>query len=65
MQFEKVPFAGDMAIPEDICEEKFFETFPDVFNHNEVALKVWGMAWSENRIDTQQEVQELLHKGKI
>jgi hypothetical protein len=65
MQFEEIPFAGNMAVPEDICEEKFFETFPDVFNHNEVAIKVWRMAWSKSRIYTLEQVQELLHKGKI
>jgi len=52
MIYEKIPFAGEIAIPEDECERQFFETFPDVFNTNEVALKVWTMAWIKSRMFT-------------
>ena len=62
MNFEKIPFAGDMAVPEDECEKQFFETFPDVFNYNEVALKIWSLAWSKSRIHTLEEIEDKFKK---
>ncbi len=62
MIIEKIPFAGDMAIPEDECEKQFFETFPDVFSPNDVALRVWSLAWSKSRIHTLEEVEAKLKK---
>jgi hypothetical protein len=62
MIIEKVPFAGDMAIPENECEKQFFETFPDVFNPNDVALRVWNLAWTKSRIHTLEEVEAKLKK---
>jgi hypothetical protein len=57
MIIEKIPFAGEIAIPEDECERQFFQTFPDVFNPNDVALRIWSLAWSKSRIHTLEEVE--------
>ena len=62
MIIEKVPFAGEIAIPENECEKQFFETFPDVFNQNDIALKIWELAWSKSRSHTLQEVKAKLKK---
>lgn len=60
MIIEKVPFAGDMAIPENDCEKQFFETFPDIFNPNDLALRIWSLAWSKSRSQALKEVNDLL-----
>jgi len=62
MIIEKIPFAGEIAIPENECEKQFFETFPDVFNQNDIALKIWELAWSKSRIHTLEEVEAVLKK---
>ena len=62
MIIERIPFAGEIAIPENECEKQFFETFPDVFNQNEIALKIWNMAWSQSRTHTLEEVEAMLKK---
>lgn len=82
MIIEKIPFAGEIAIPENECEKQFFATFPDasfsvtfsnlrfltetdkpsVFNQNDIALKIWNMAWSKGRIHTLEEVEAMLKK---
>jgi len=62
MIIEKIPFAGDIAIPENECEKQFFETFPDVFNQNDIALKIWELAWSKSRTHTLDEVEAVLKK---
>jgi len=62
MNYEPIPFAGEMAVPENECERQFFETFPDVFNPNDVALRAWSLAWSKSRIHTLEEVEAKLKK---
>ena len=62
MIIEKIPFAGEIAIPENECEKQFFETFPDVFNQNDIALKIWELAWSKSRTHTLDEVETVLKK---
>jgi hypothetical protein len=62
MIIEKIPFAGEIAIPENECEKQFFETFPDVFNQNDIALKIWELAWSKSRTHTLEEVEAVLKK---
>jgi hypothetical protein len=62
MIIEKIPFAGEIAIPENECEKQFFETFPDVFNQNDIALKIWELAWSKSRAHTLDEVEAVLKK---
>jgi hypothetical protein len=62
MIIEKIPFAGEIAIPENECEKQFFETFPDVFNQNDIALKIWELAWSKSRTHTLDEVEAVLKK---
>lgn len=62
MIFEKIPFAGEMAIPETECEKQFFETFPDVFNTNDLALRIWSLAWTKSRIHTLEEVEAKFKK---
>jgi hypothetical protein len=62
MIIEKIPFAGEIAIPENECEKQFFETFPDVFNQNDIALKIWELAWSKSRTHALEEVEAVLKK---
>ena len=62
MIYEKVPFVGEIAVPENECERQFFETFPDVFQNNEVALKVWNVAWIKSRIFTLKDMEQEFKK---
>jgi len=62
MIIEKIPFAGEIAIPENECEKQFFKTFPDVFNQNDIALKIWELAWSKSRTHALEEVKAVLKK---
>jgi hypothetical protein len=62
MIIEKVPFAGEMAIPENECEKQFFEIFPDVFNPNDTAIRIWNLAWSKSRSHTLKQVEDKLKK---
>jgi len=62
MIFEQIPFAGKMAIPEDECERQFFETFPDVFIHDSIALKVWTIAWIKSRMFTLKDMEAEFRK---
>jgi hypothetical protein len=62
MIYEKVPFVGEIAVPENECERQFFETFPDVFHNNEVALKVWTVAWIKSRIFTLKDMEQEFKK---
>jgi hypothetical protein len=62
MIYEKVPFVGEIAVPENECESQFFETFPDVFHNNEVALKVWTTAWIKSRIFTLKDMEQEFKK---
>lgn len=45
MTEEKIPFAGNMKVPEDDCEEAFFALYPDFFYENSTALTLWIQAW--------------------
>lgn len=45
MKSEGIPFAGEMKVPENDCEEVFFQRFPDFFYEGSTALTLWTMAW--------------------
>jgi hypothetical protein len=45
MKSEGIPFAGEMKVPENDCEEAFFQRFPDFFYESSTALTLWTMAW--------------------
>jgi len=45
MKSESIPFAGEMKVPENDCEEVFFQRFPDFFYEGSTALTLWTMAW--------------------
>jgi hypothetical protein len=62
MIYEKVPFVGEIAVPENECERQFFETFPDGFHSNELALKVWTVAWIKGRIFTLKDMEQEFKK---
>jgi hypothetical protein len=62
MIYEKIPFVGEVAVPENECERQFFETFPDVFKNDEVALKVWTLAWIKSRMFTLKDMEQEFKK---
>jgi len=45
MTEEKIPFAGNMKVPTDDCEEAFFAVYPDFFYEESTALALWTQAW--------------------
>lgn len=45
MTEEGVPFAGNMKVPSDDCEEAFFALYPDFFYEGSTALTLWIQAW--------------------
>ena len=58
MIYEKIPFAGEIAVPENECERQFFETFPDVFDHDPLVLKIWTYAWIKSRLFTLKDMEQ-------
>ena len=42
---EPIPFAGNVRVPEEDCEEAFFALYPDFFYENSTALILWIQAW--------------------
>lgn len=63
MNYEDVPFAGKIPIPEDDCEQAFFDTFPSCFEPNKAALQIWTIAWQTSRIKTLEEVRALIRNS--
>lgn len=49
MTEEKIPFAGNVKLPDDVCEEAFFARFPDFFYEGSTALTLWKMSWEASR----------------
>jgi hypothetical protein len=45
MTEENIPFAGNMKVPSDACEEAFFAIYPDFFYEGSTALNLWTQAW--------------------
>lgn len=45
MTEEQIPFAGNMKVPSDACEEAFFALYPDFFYEGSTALNLWTQAW--------------------
>jgi len=45
MKSEPVPFAGQLKVPSDDCEEAFFAAYPDFFYEGSTALNLWTQAW--------------------
>jgi hypothetical protein len=45
MTSEEIPFAGNVKVPSDDCEEAFFALYPDFFYENSTALVLWTQAW--------------------
>jgi hypothetical protein len=45
MTEENIPFAGNMKVPSDDCEEAFFALYPDFFYEGSTALTLWVQAW--------------------
>ena len=45
MTSEDIPFAGNVKIPENDCEEAFFAIYPDFFYENSTALTLWVQGW--------------------
>jgi hypothetical protein len=62
MIYEKIPFAGEIAVPENECERQFFETFPDVFDHDPLVLKIWTYAWIKSRLFTLKDMEQEFKK---
>ena len=42
---EPIPFAGNVKVPSDDCEEAFFALYPDFFYEESTALKLWTQGW--------------------
>ena len=47
---------------QDICEQEFHKTFPDVFSPNDVAIRVWRLAWQAGRKQAFDETRELFER---
>jgi hypothetical protein len=62
MIYEKIPFAGEIAVPENECERQFFETFPNVFDHDPLVLKIWTYAWIKSRLFTLKDMEQEFKK---
>jgi hypothetical protein len=45
MTEEQIPFAGNIKVPSDACEEAFFAVYPDFFYEGSTALNLWTQAW--------------------
>jgi len=45
MTSEDIPFAGNVKVPSDDCEEAFFAVYPDFFYEGSTALNLWTQAW--------------------
>ena len=45
MTSEDIPFAGNVKVPSDDCEEAFFAVYPDFFYKGSTALNLWTQAW--------------------
>lgn len=45
MKSEPVPFAGELKVPSDDCEEAFFAVYPNFFYEGSTALNLWKQAW--------------------
>jgi hypothetical protein len=45
MTEEQIPFAGNIKVPSDPCEEAFFALYPDFFYEGSTALNLWTQAW--------------------
>jgi hypothetical protein len=45
MTEENIPFAGNVKIPSDDCEEAFFAAYPNFFYEGSTALNLWTQAW--------------------
>jgi hypothetical protein len=45
MTNEEIPFAGNVKVPSDDCEEAFFALYPDFFYEGSTALNLWTQAW--------------------
>lgn len=63
MNYEDVPFAGKIPIPENDCEKAFFDTFPTCFNPNDTAMQIWTLAWQTSRLKTLEEVKQIIRNS--
>jgi hypothetical protein len=45
MTSENIPFAENVKIPSDECEEAFFALYPDFFYTGSTALTLWIQGW--------------------
>ena len=45
MTSEDIPFAGNVKVPSDDCEEAFFVLYPDFFYEGSTALNLWIQSW--------------------
>lgn len=45
MTSEDIPFAGNVKVPSDDCEEAFFAVYPDFFYEGSTALTLWTQGW--------------------
>ena len=62
MIYEKIPIEGEIAVPDNDCERQFFDTFPDVFNHDPLVLKIWTYAWIKSRLFTLKDMEQEFKK---
>lgn len=60
MNYEDVPFAGKIPIPENDCEKAFFDTFPTCFNPNDTAMQIWTLAWKTSQIKTLEQIRQII-----
>ena len=63
MNYEDVPFAGKIPIPENDCEKAFFDTFPACFDPNDAAMQIWTLAWQCSRLKTLEEVKAIIRNS--
>ena len=42
---EEIPFAENIKVPSDDCEEAFFAFYQDFFYEGSTALNLWTQAW--------------------
>ena len=59
MTEEQIPFAGNVKVPTDACEEAFFSLYPDFFYENSTALNLWTQGW-QAALDNQETKKPLI-----
>ena len=62
MTDENIPFAGNVKVPSDDCEEAFFALYSDFFYEGSTALNLWTQAWQAalDHVENKKPVIQLL-----